>query len=155
MEEHIEQITNEIKNSFGDDSKFYIPVRTESIKNKKVHNVLFDGYVFVYCLNEAYTRDGVSNLSSRYVRPLVYNRRLQYARDADIENFNNVIDVNIEEHFPEVGTMVKPKEGTFRGMEGTVLAINRETKKVTVVFKKISREVTTEINVMNLEEPQS
>lgn len=155
MEEHVDQISNEIRNSFGDDSKFYIPIRVEKVKEKKICNVLFDGYVFVYCPTEAYAFEGIDELSNRYIRPLTYNKKLQYARDSDIENFNKVIDTNIEEHFPEIGSTVKPKEGTFRGMEGTVLAINRETKKVTVVFKKISREVTTDINVMNLGDPQA
>lgn len=154
MEEQVDQIINEIKNSFGDTSKFYVPVRTEKIKEKKINNVLFDGYVFVYCPTEAYAFEGIDELSSRYIKPLTYNKRLQYAKDSDIENFNKAIDTNIDEHFPEVGSTVRPKEGTFRGMEGTVLAINRETKKVTVVFKKISREVTTDINVMNLEDQQ-
>jgi transcription antitermination factor NusG len=149
--EQVSQVASEIKSAFGKDAIYFIPVRTEKIKERDLTNVLFDGYVFVNCPSEEYAKDGVYNLcGSCLQRPLSERSKLTFITDRDIESFKKSMEASILEVYPDKGAIIIPRSGTFKDMEGEVLSINKPAKTVLAIFKTLSREVTAHINILNI-----
>ena len=140
-----DNIKRELLNNCEPNIEFYIPTYVEKIENKPVSMVLFDGYVFVKCLN--FNQDDLEYIKG----PLVSGGKQQYVYDKDIDAFKNRLQSDIVESIPEKGQKVIPKVGVFRNLEGEVLSVNRKKLLARIIFKQASRIVQANISIVNLE----
>lgn len=154
ISENYESIEQELKNIFGEEIEYFIPVYREKIDSSSVGLTLFDGYIFIRFLD---TQECVCNPGEyRYLEgPLMKGGKISYASDKEINILRSNLYKKLQKRFPRRGQMIVPKSGTFKNLEGKVVGVDRKNRVVRAIFKQSSREVGADINVINLDFDES
>jgi len=143
-------IESEILVTFGDFTNFFIPAYIEKVKDKIVGMDLMGGYVFVEKTPES--EQAVASMTSAYFKGRMPEcSRTGVITGTHINQYKRKLLDCIRKLVPKKGTMVTPKVGTFKNVEGKVMSIARDRKSVTVLFKKSSRIVRAPVSVLNLD----
>jgi len=148
--ERYELIEAELLEIFGNETPFFIPSYIEKIKDKVVGLDLIGGYVFVQ-KNES-SESVAASMTSRNLKGIMVERgRSASVTGADINNYKKRLQQSIQDLAPKKGSLVVPKVGTFKNIEGRVVSVSRDKKSATVVFSKSSRTVQAPVSVLNME----
>jgi len=150
LEDKYDIVINDIKNIFGNNVEFFIPVHREKLNNKIVNIVLFEEYVFIKCndtINETLFKERTENI----IGPVMSSGKCSFVCNKDINKFKDDLQDVIKSKIPKKGQMVIPREGSYKNLEGKVVLVDKNKMIATVVFEKRSRIVEVPINIINLE----
>lgn len=145
-----EIIEAEIISVFGETTAFFIPSYIEKVKDKVIGIDLIGGYVFV---ERTESSEGiVVSMSSPYLKGrMKETSRSATITGASINEYKKRLLQSIKDLAPKKGSLVVPRVGTFKNVEGKVVSVARDRRSATVVFRKSSRIVQAPVSVLNLE----
>jgi len=152
VEEHYKAIVYEIRDIFGPEISYFLPVYKEKVSNKDICFTLFDGYAFVQEPIDGFKSIDFNKLKATHItHPLMKGTSYNYVSNKDINNFKKDLKVKIKSMMPKIGQRVIPKEGVFKDLEGEVIAVNKDTMMLTVRFEASSRVVEAPVSFINVE----
>ena len=128
-----------------------VPVETVIEKNgdkeKEVELKIFPSYVFIKMVMTDETWHAVRAITgfTGFVGP---GSRPTPLTDAEVESLN--IETKRVELVIKTGDSVMVTGGLFEGFTGTVQAVSDDLKKVTVVFKRGSRDMSVELDATDV-----
>lgn len=150
ISDNYESIVAELKRGFGEDVEYFLPIYREQVRDKTASLVLFEGYVFVKLKDD--TEIITFKRRSENIEGLLCtNNRFQYIGNKEINNFKASLQKMLKNRIPKKGQTVIPQVGTFKGMTGTVVKVDKKAMIVNVIFTKQSRVVEAPIGIVNLE----
>jgi transcription antitermination factor NusG len=151
LDRQMDSVVSEIKNAFGEKVEYFLPVHVETINNKRLVTSLFDGYVFVNIGKVKNAAKCIDSIRGSYIAgPMVSRGTYTAVSDEEILRYKSRLEDILYTWTPRREEEVVPKVGIFRNMVGTVKDVDLDKKEATVVFKTRSREVTTNIQLLNL-----
>lgn len=152
MEEDYMNIDYEINTVFGVDVEYFIPIYKEKLGTKEICLVLFDGYIFVQEPRGGFKDIDFNKIRTTHVRsPLISDGSFSYVKNKDINGFKRELKKKIKSLIPKIGSVVIPKEGTFKDLEGTVVSIDRDKMVLIVRFETSSRVVQAPVSFINVD----
>jgi hypothetical protein len=151
LKEHYNTIEYEVRDIFGSDIDYFIPMYKEQVGAKEVCLVLFDGYLFVSEPKKGFDNVDFSRMRTIHLRPpLSSGGAYNYVKNRSINGFKRELKKKIKSMVPQVNQMVIPKEGVFKDLEGTVVSINKKDMTLMVRFETSSRIVEAPVSIINV-----
>jgi transcription antitermination factor NusG len=145
-----ELLESELIRIFGEEVQFFIPAYIEKIKDKIVGVDLIGGYLFVEKKHES--ESAIAVMTSPYIKGrMAEGGRSGFITGANINEYKKKMLDYIKNMAPKKGSLVIPKVGTFKNLEGKVVSVARDRKSATVMFKRSSRVVTAPVSVINMD----
>ncbi len=136
---------------FGDEVDYFIPIHHERMGSYTCTSVLMEGYAFVKdCLE---VRQRINNLyeSKLFVGALFYSGKYQTVKEDVIKGLKKKLKNSLSKRMSN-GTKVLILGGIFKNLEGEVIGVEDEGKKMMVKITRISREMIAPIPSMLLRE---
>lgn len=140
-----------IKELFGDDVDFFLPVRQEKMGSYTSTCSLFDGYAFIR--DGEKTRSCLINLKDfrAFSKVLSCRGHIQTVDSNAIGVLKRKLDKALKKSLG-IGSKVKVLEGVFSNLVGEVVGIDDGGKKITVKIKTLSREMIAPVPSTSIEE---
>ena len=152
VEDSYREIEKEILDIFGNDAIYFIPLYVEKLGDKEICLLLFGGYIFVKEPEEGFGNIDFSKMRTIYIKGAISKgNKYDYVKNKDINNFKKSLRKAIREKVPNIGQSIIPKEGLFKGIEGKVVAINKNRMLMTVIFETPSRVVEAPVSFINVQ----
>ena len=151
MDRCADALASEIKNAFGDKVDYFIPVHVECINGKRLVTTLFEGYVFVDVSKCKNVSKCIESAKGSYIAgPIVNRGAYTSVTKEEIDRYRERLQSSLYTWVPRLKDLVVPKMGVFRNLVGRVVDVDLDNKTATIVFSTRSREVTTNIKLLNL-----
>jgi transcription antitermination factor NusG len=148
--ERYELLESELIRMFGEETAFFIPSYIEKVKDKVIGIDLIGGYLFVE--RTADSESAIATVSSPYIKGRMPDgSRSGVTTGAHINAYKKKLLDCIKGLAPKKGSVIVPKVGTFKSLEGKVVSVSRDRKSARVIFKKSSRIVQAPVSVLNME----
>ena len=143
-------IEKSIKQIFGKNSEYFIPILYQKLGSYNCFNVLFDGYVFIRDTED--NRRILSDLSNSktFLGPVVISNRIQTVDSYTIAKFKRQLKKRSTNICIENGKTVYVMDGIFENLSGEVIGV--EENKAIVRFVTLSREFIAPIPISSLKE---
>jgi hypothetical protein len=152
LKEHYPTIEYEVRDVFGTDAEYFIPMYKEQVGPKEVCLVLFDGYLFIQEPKKGLDHIDFTKMRTVHLRsPLISAGVYSYVKNSNINGFKRELKKKIKSMVPKVSQVVIPKEGVFKDLEGTVVSINKKDMTLMVRFETSSRIVVAPVSIINVD----
>lgn len=145
------ELVSAIRDTFGINAEYFIPIYHEQIGSYTSTNVLFEGYVFVK--DSDIVRSNLINIKDSQIFSglLKICSKIQMLGSKEINSLRRKLHNSLNKKFQQ-GVKVKVHEGVFQNLEGEVLSIEDNGRIANIRIICLSREIIAPIPTTCLEE---
>lgn len=145
------EIGKALKDIFGDDVEFFVPIHHEQMGSYVSVNVLMEGYVFVK--DSEHVKKSLSFLkdSRIFAGLLKMGGKIQMLDSRVIGGLRKKLKNSLNKKY-KPGLKVKVLEGTFENLEGEIQSLEDDGKIANIKIVCLSREIIAPIPTTCLEE---
>ena len=138
------ELVETIKNVFGQESDFFVPIYHEKMGSYTSTNLLFEGYIFVK--DSQTVKDNLSNLKDcRVFAGLLKScGKIQMLGSYVIGGLRRKLKNSLHKSF-QTGIRVKINDGIFQNLEGEVQSVEDDGKIANIKIVCLSREILAPI----------
>lgn len=147
---HLE-LQNALTEMLGDDIEFFIPTYYERVGSYVSQNTIIEGYVFV--MDGRDTRVKLANLHEyRYFRCVLGSgNKVHTVGSRVVGNIKRKLKKSLSKKL-NIGVKVRILDGTFSGLEGEVIGLEDNGRRIIVHIHRPSRDMIVPVPSTSIEE---